>query len=229
MPGRAPGITLPNVHGSKRGELWWDWQKVLIKGSCVVVQLIILPGDSGIGYTCVATNLNALPPSRNTQTWWQKNRSGVFEIVKVSAKTAEKVYPGRITKAFSAMSNSLAAQGKWRKTNWFVYQFLDADPQGCAVEWQINKRVLRQYGPLLRGSLVLAFHGAYRGVGEQKGIRLLLRPQLAFNPKDELRRVTPTHQMKDPEQVPDSEQVALNILPDSTERDAGEPAGCLGL
>jgi len=77
----------------------------------------------------------------------------------------------------------------------------------CAVEWLINKKVLKQYGALLRGSLVLAFHGAAKDTASQKCIRLVLRPQLGFNPRDELSRVVPTQKLKD------AEQVQLEILP----------------
>jgi len=197
------GVSLPPP-----GEFWWDWQKALRKGTSIAVQLIILPGDSGLGYTCVATNLNVLPPSRNTETWWQRYRSGIIEAVKTGAQTAEELYPGKITKAFSALSNSLAAQGKWRTTNWFIYQFLDSTTQGCAVEWLINKKVMQQYGPLLRGSLVLAFHGKPENKEKaSRGIRLVLRPQLGFSRRDELSRVTPTSGLK-----PD-EQVKLDVLP----------------
>ncbi len=202
------GVSLPPL-----SELWWDWQKALRKGTSVAVQLIILPGDSGIGYTCVATNLNVLPPSRDTKTWWEKYRSGVIDTVKAGAKTAGDLYPGMITKAFSALSNSLEARGKWKKSNWFIYQFLDSDSQACAVEWLINKKVLKQYGPLLRGSLVLAFHGGSNdSPREQKIIRLKLRPQLGFSRKDELSRVTPTYKLEE------EEQVQLEILPRATGR-----------
>ncbi|MFZ0771272.1 MAG: hypothetical protein WCA49_25365 [Candidatus Sulfotelmatobacter sp.] len=202
------GVSLPNLPGPEPGKLWWNWQKALTKGTAVAVQLLILPGDSGIAYTCVATNLNVLPPSRDTQTWLHKHRSGVIDFVKAGAKTAEEIYPGMITKAFSALSNSLDARGKWRRTNWFIYQFLDSDSQACAVEWLINKKVLKQYGALLRGSLVMAFHGAAKaGTTKQKCIRIVLRPQLGFNPEDELSRVSPTQELKD------AEKVQLEILP----------------
>lgn len=202
------GISLPNVCGPEPSELWWNWQKALAKPTPIVVQLIIQPGMSGICYTCVATNLNVLPPSRDTKTWWQRNKSGVIELVKAGTKTAEDIYPGMITKAFSALSNSLDAQRKWRKTNWFIYQFLDSNTQSCAVEWRINKNVLYQYGPLLRGSLVLAFHGGINdNTKERKGIVLELRPQLCFNKKDDLSRVRPTSKLE-----PD-QKVRLEILP----------------
>ena len=206
------GVALPNICGPNPGELWWNWKKALGKATSVAVQMIILPGDSGMGYTCVATNLNVLPPSRDTETWWQKNKGGVIDVVKAGAKTAQEVYPGMITKTFAALSNSLDARGKWRKTNWFIYQFLDSTTQGCAVEWRINREILNQYGPLLRGSLVLAFHGGENGgTRDQKGVCLELRPQLGFNRRDELSRVTPTSKLAQ------DQRVTLKILPRAAE------------
>ena|SRR5579862_7984770 len=135
---------------------------------------------------------------------------GIIEFVKSGAKTAEEWHPGIITKTFSVLSNSLDAQADGNEHNWFIYQFVDPDSHSCAVEWRIYKKVLQQYGPLLRGSLILAFHGK-QNKEEQKGIRLLLRPQLGFIPKDELLRVTPTENL-----LKDSDQVQLVILPVDT-------------
>ena len=79
------------------------------------------------------------------------------------------------------------------------------------MEWRINKKVLDQYGPLLRGSLVLAFHGSAEGdTSREKTVRLELRPQLGFNPRDELSRVTPTSKLGE------DQQVKLEIRPRAT-------------
>jgi hypothetical protein len=204
------GVALPNLSGTNRGELWWDWQKRLADATSVSVQMILSPA-AGMGYTCVAAKLNVLPPSRDTKTWWQKNRGDVYEVVKAGTRTAEEIYPGTITKVVASLSNSLDAQTKWRTTNWFIYQFLDSTTQACAVEWRITKKILNQYGPLLRGSLILAFHG---GADERKGIRLELRPQLGFNPHDELSRVSPTFKLEQ------DQQVKLDILPRAAEGSA---------
>ena len=91
------GVALPNLSGTNRGELWWDWQKRLADATSVSVQMILSPA-AGMGYTCVAAQLNVLPPSRDTKTWWQKNRGDVYEVVKAGTRTAEEIYPGTITK-----------------------------------------------------------------------------------------------------------------------------------
>jgi len=212
------GISIPNVlvpdqnqdpNDEQKGQLWWDWQKKLTTGTCMAVQVIISPEDPQLAYTCVATNLNVLPPSRDEKSWLQRNRKGVIEFVKSGTKIAEEWHPGIITKTLATLSNSLDAQAPGEERNWFIYQFVDPDSHSCAVEWRVYKKVLEQYGPLLRGSLVLAFHGSH-GKGEQKGIRLVLRPQLGFNQEDDLKRVTPTENLKG------SEQVQLAILPVAT-------------
>jgi hypothetical protein len=212
------GVTIPNIlvedrkkdpDRKRQGTLWWDWQKALSNGTCVAVQVILSRQDSGVGYTCVATNLNALPPSRDTRNWWQRNRKGVIDVVKTGAQTAEQIHPGMITKTISALSNSLDPSKKWfkwKQTNWFIYQFLDSETSSCAVEWRIGKKVLKQYGPLLRGSLVLAFHGTPAG-SAQNGIRMTLRPQLGFIRRDDLNRINPTENL-DP-----ADQVQLTIMP----------------
>jgi hypothetical protein len=207
------GVTLPNVDGPEPGELWWDWQRALARRTSVAVQLLILNGNTGLGYTCVASNLNVLPPSRETRTWWQRNKGGVIDLVKSGTQTAEELYPGMITKAVAAISNSLDARGKWRRTNWFIYQFLDSASQACAVEWRINKQVLAQYGSVLRGSLVLAFHGPDDLTGKQEPIRLALRPQLGFSSKDELARVAP--------KLESDQEVNLEIRPSIRDVHAG--------
>lgn len=211
------GVAIPNVtpkdrdkdpNQERQGALWWNWQAALTDGTCMAVQVMISREDHGVGYSCVSTNLNVLPPSRDTTSWWQRNRKGVIEFVKSGATAAEQLHPGIITKTFSALSNSLDSKEKWswKRTNWFIYQYVDPDSQSCAVEWRIYKKVLRQYGPLLRGSLILAFHGEPRSPGH-KGITLTLRPQLGFIAQDEFKRITPT------EHEDQSKQVQLNILP----------------
>jgi hypothetical protein len=212
------GISIPNVavpdrnqdpDDEQKGQLWWDWQAYLTTGTCMAVQVIISPDDPQLAYTCVSTNLNVLPPSKNDKSWWQKNRKGIVGFVQSGTKIAQEWHPGMITKTFSALSNSLDAQDPGDERHWFIYQFVDSDSHSCAVEWRIYKNVLTQYGPLLRGSIVLAFHGGH-DKGEQKGIRLVLRPQLGFIQEDDLKRITPT------ENLEDSDQVHLVILPVET-------------
>ena len=179
---------------------WWDWQKKLVE---VAAHIVIVPGDSGFGYTCVASNLNVLPPSRDTDTWWQKNHKALVGMITATGTAVDAVQhtAGSITKAFAAMANSLESQTKDR-TNWFIYQFLDEPHGAAAIEWRIDREVMKQYGSLLRGSLVLAFHGGSDcRENKQKGIQLILRPLMRYDPKDDIRFIAPTEKLQEHEQV----------------------------
>jgi hypothetical protein len=184
----------------------WNW-KAALRSEALVVQLAIRPQASNIGCTCVAAKLNVLPPSRDTSTWSERNPDTAAEIAKntvdLAAGVAGVPIVGAATKVAAALSNSLTSRGRW-KTNWYVYQYVDHVDQ--AVEWHIRRSVLDEYGPLLRGSLMLGFHG---GVPEAGGIRLRLRPTLAFQRGlrymrffgNDLRRVSPMAELEVQEQI----------------------------
>ncbi len=181
---------------------FWDWQRDLKR---IVVQAVIVPGDSGFRFTSVAANLNVLLPSRDTTGWFQKNQKVVLDAV-ASATDAVQPVAGKITKAVAALSSSLQSDGK-RGKNWFIYQFLDDLEQATAIEWNINKDVMREFGPVLRGSLVLAFHGVEQGHEKgRRGIHLLLRPQFGFH-EGTLDSIIPT------KGLPNDEQVRLEVFP----------------
>jgi len=193
-----------------RGLLRWNW-KSKMRSEALVVQLAIRPHAADIGCTCVAAKLNVLPPSRDTSTWSERNPDTTAEIAKgtvdLAAGVAGVPIVGTVTKVAAALSNSLTSRSRW-KTNWFIYQYVDEVNQ--AVEWHIKRNVLDEYGPLLRGSLMLAFHGGIRdssaGAG---GIGLRLRPLLAFQRgfrhiryfRDDLTRVNPMAEIDDQKQI----------------------------
>jgi hypothetical protein len=81
---------------------------------------------------------------------------------------------------------------------------LDASTGSCATDWRISRRVLKEHGPLLRGSIQLAFHGNFEAAPKQAPkIHLLLRPQMNFDPADELHF----------SRLPDSECPSLVVCP----------------
>jgi hypothetical protein len=213
-----------------RGLTEWDWKSKL-RDEALVVQLTMRLGAPNIGCTCVAAKLNVLPPSRDTSTWAERNPDTVVGLTKGAADlTAAAVgspVVGIVTKVAAALSNSLASRGK-RKTNWYLYQYVDGVDQ--AVEWHVRRRVLDEYGPLLRGSLMLAFHGgAQDGSLGAGGILLRVRPLMAFRRGillrvrrlmafrrgslytryfgDDLGRVSPLAELGD------SQKIELRILP----------------
>src|SRR5262249_39929711 len=199
-----------------RGLEGWNW-KSQMRSEALVVQLSIRPQASNIGCTCVAGKLNVLPPSRDTSTWSERNPDTVEAITKgtadLAAGAAGVPVAGIATKVAAALSNSLRSRNRL-KTNWNLYQYVHDVDQ--AVEWHIKRNVLDEFGPLLRGSLMVAFHGGVRDrTAGTDGIRLRLRPQLAFRRGfrhtryfgDDIRRVSPMAE------VEDQKQIELRIFP----------------
>jgi hypothetical protein len=95
-------------------------------------------------------------------------------------------------------SNVLESHTENQK-NWFLYQFLDERRRCPTVEWRITKKVLREYGPLLRGTLFLAFYGSAKFSPGR--VRTLLRPQIRYSPKDDITFIIPTDAMAEDQQV----------------------------
>ncbi len=185
-----------------QSEYWWNWQQDLRE---IGTQIVIVPGDAGFAHSYVATNLNALPPSRNTESWWQKNREPFVKLITATGDVAGVLNPtaGKITKKIAAMANSLESQER-DQTNWFVYQFLDQLRGAPGVEWRIDTSVMKRHGPLLRGSLVLAFHGRATPGSAEPGISLEFRPMLRYDEND-LAFFAPD--------LPAAERTALQIIP----------------
>jgi hypothetical protein len=67
------------------------------------------------------------------------------------------------------------------------------------VEWRINKRVLIEYGPLIRGTLFLAFHNSAKS--KPGKVRITLRPQIRYMRKDEISYIVPTNKIDLDKQV----------------------------
>jgi hypothetical protein len=86
-----------------------------------------------------------------------------------------------------------------RKKNWFLYQFLDERLKCPVVEWRINKDVLIEYGPLIRGTLFLAFQDPVKS--ESSAVQILLRPQIRYSKEDDLAYIIPTQKIDDDKQV----------------------------
>jgi hypothetical protein len=100
-------------------------------------------------------------------------------------------------------SNILDSYAEDQK-NWFLYQLLDEHKKCPTVEWRINKRVIREYGPLLRGTLFTVFYGSTEA--HPGRIRVLLRPQVGFSEGDDIQFVVPTNALA-------GEQVDMEIKP----------------
>lgn len=183
---------------------WWDWQAELRSESAVTVQLIIRC-PPGVIYSESAAGLLALSPSRDARSWLERNREALGKVMSSTADMAG-VLSQPVSKALklaSSLSNFVDS-GEGPTKRWFVYRFLDVDTTSCAIEWRMHKPVLREFGPVLRGTIALSFHGV---ASLDEPVELILRPKLGFYPSDDICYVTPTDALP-PEQRP-----TLSITP----------------
>jgi hypothetical protein len=192
----------------------WDWQADLRETSAMVIQLLITTAGSGVGYTELASSLLALQPTKNTQTLIESHaeKLGTAMMSIAGASEGLQALPGAGAVAAalktSAALATFVASGEGRGKNWYVYRFVDPKLHCACVEWKINKKVLLEYGPLLRGSLLLAFHGSPE-LGHP--VKVELRPKLGFYKAGDLCHVTPTDVSQDV-------RVILDVTPLSNER-----------
>ena len=185
---------------------WWDWQKDLPTGGALAIHVVLQPiGDAPEAIPISAT-VSALHPSRNTKGFWELAWPGIPRIAADAAKIVEPVLPPLryLSSGLALASNVIESQSANQK-NWFLYQFLDENLRCPTVEWRINKNVLAEYGPLLRGSLFLAF-GSSTG-SDHDSVRVLLRPQIRYNSEDDICYIIPTAEL------PDDQQVYIDVKP----------------
>lgn len=202
------GITL--IEG-----FWWDWQADLREDSSVAVHLVLEPIGNASEVIPVGATLSALHPSRNSkglwETTWPKIPKAAAEMAKIGASAAPPL--AYASTGLMLASNVLDSYTENDK-NWFLYQFLDEKLKCPTVEWRINSRVIREYGPLLRGTLFTVFYGSAEA--HPGRMRVLLRPQVGYFEKDDLTFVIPTN-------VHEDEQVNLEIKPKDASIASGSP------
>ena len=191
----------------------WNWFNEIAIERAIIVQLLIDPGQSECGFSESNAFLLGLQPSLNTASWAERNAKKLSESLGKLSNVTEPFskIASNILKTSAVMSNFVSSddkgEGSWfkrgRKKNWFLYRFLDEKRKCCAVEWNISRNVMHQYGPLLRGSILLAFHGNPK---PQKPLVLLLRPRLNFG-ESAMDYVPPVKELEE------KEPVALSINP----------------
>lgn len=133
---------------------WWDWMSELCDESSLAVHIILEPiGDAPEAVPIFAT-LSALHPSRNTKSIWELTWPKIPKTAADMAKIGALALPplDYLSTGLMLTSNILDSYTENQK-NWFLYQFFDENLKSPTVEWRINKKVLREYGPLLRGTL----------------------------------------------------------------------------
>jgi len=188
------GITL--IEG-----FYWDWMKELPDESALAIHLVLKPEPSEDGPEAIPVGaiLSTLHPSRNTKSIWDHALPMVPKTAAEIAKTGASAFPllNYLSSGLMFGSNVLASYADNQK-NWFLYQFFDERQKCPVVEWRINKKVLVEYGPLIRGTLFLAFHNSVKAAGT---VQLLLRPQIRYCLTDEISYIIPTHRLDADKQV----------------------------
>jgi hypothetical protein len=184
---------------------WWDWHGRMLPIRSIAVQLSIDCADSGFGFSDSPPMLLGLQPSLHTPTWLERYGATLRETVRGGADIAQPYIP--ILPGAVKLGSNFIPSGEHDQKNWWIYRFLDVERKCCVIEWNINHRVLEEYGPLLRGSVVLAFHGARRNGG---GLNLLLHPRLGFDKRrgEEIQYLPPAEQLDT-----DETRVSLALRP----------------
>jgi len=183
---------------------WWDWMEELTNEGALAIQILLESVENAPEAIPVTATLSALSPSRNTKSKWDLSK--ITKIAAETAKIGSNAMPimEYVSGALSLTSNLLESDTDGQK-NWFLYQFFDEKLKCPAVEWRINKEVLREYGTLLRGSLFLTFQGSAES--NPGRVRLLLRPQIRYCQEGDTNFVVPT------EKIDDKKQVYIEITP----------------
>jgi len=192
---------------SLAGGFYWDWMKELPTEGALAIHLVLRPEpiEEAPEAFPVSAILSTLHPSRNTKSIWDYALPMAPRTAAEMAKTGATVVPALefLSSGLMLGSNVLESYTGDQK-NWFLYQFFD-EKQGCpVVEWRINKKVLVEYGPLLRGSLFLSFHSPAPGAGV---VQILLRPQIRYCETDDLSYIIPT------DSIAADAQVILEVRP----------------
>jgi hypothetical protein len=164
------------VVGVAEPPVWWDWHGRMRTERTIAVQLFIDCRDSGCSFSDSSPVLLGLQPSLHTSSWWDRHADTVRDSVREAAKLAEPLVP--VVPGIVQVASNYISSGDNHQKNWWMYRFFSTRRKCIVVEWNINHGVLVEYGPLLRGSIVLSFHGKRKG---SNGINLILFPRLGFD------------------------------------------------
>jgi hypothetical protein len=179
---------------------YWNWQKELRNENSLAIHLVLESKGDSTEAIPVSATMSVLHPSRNTMSFWESALPKIPKAAADVAKAVEDTLPFAkfIESGLALTSNVLESQAE-NKKNWFIYQFLDERRKCPTIEWRINKNVLEEYGPLLRGSLFLVFGGS--ASINTNNLRILFRPQVGFYPKDDICFIIPTDELTEDQQV----------------------------
>lgn len=191
----AFGITL--IEG-----YYWNWREELPDDGALAIHLVLkpVPFDDCPEPIPIAATLSTMHPSRNTKSMWEQMLPMLPKTAAEMAKIGAPALPLlNYVSSGLTLGSSLLASRTDHETNWYLYQFLDEKLMCPVVEWRISKKVLIEYGPLIRGTLFLAFQAP--GGSEASAVQILLRPQIRYSNEDDLAYIIPTKGMADDKQV----------------------------
>jgi hypothetical protein len=179
---------------------WWDWMEELSDESSLAIHVVLEPIEDAPEAIPISATLSALHPSRNTKSIWELTWPKIPKAAAEMTKIAIPAFPplNYVSSGLMLTSNILDSYTENQK-NWFLYQFLDERLKCPTVEWRINRKVLNEYGPLLRGTLFIAFHGSTESSPGR--VRVLLRPEIRYCPKSDLDFIIPTDKLEKEQQV----------------------------
>lgn len=189
----AFGITVVNGY-------YWDWVDALCEEGSLAIHIVLEPTGGAPDPIPVSATLSALHPSRNTKSVWERAWPKIPKTAAEMAKMGASTFPALdyISSGLMLGSNLLESYAENQK-NWFLYQFLDEQRRCPVIEWRINKKVLKEYGPLLRGTLFLDFCGSTEF--NTDCVRILLRPQIRYCPEGDLCYIIPTNALAEDQLV----------------------------
>jgi hypothetical protein len=176
---------------------YWDWMNAFPRNGALAIHLVLKPEpyEDTSEAIPVSAVLTTLRPSRNFRSFLEQILptflKGTAGMAKIGAQTLPPL--DYLSSGLTLGSNVLESRSRGRK-NWFLYQFLDEKLKSPVVEWRIYRKVLKEYGPLIRGSLYLAFPKPLKPNAGR--LRILLRPQIHYYKDDEICYIIPTNKMQ---------------------------------
>jgi hypothetical protein len=181
---------------------YWDWMGELPVNGALAIQLVLQPDarEGGPEMLPAGAVLSALHPGRNTKGFVEQMLPALLksggEIVKIGSAALP---PLEYLASGLTFGSNILESSSGNQKNWFLYQFLDEKLQCPVVEWRIYRDVLKEYGPLIRGSLFLSLPQS--SPANPGNVRIWLRPQIHYCSGDEICYLIPTDQLKPEDRV----------------------------
>ncbi|HEX3030540.1 MAG TPA: hypothetical protein VHT34_14845 [Clostridia bacterium] len=184
----------------------WHWFGKLRKERAASVQLIIDSERANVSFTENAASMQSTSKVivdssdrfMNTIENAGKTAGGIIKKIQPTVGGVIETAADGAVKIYNALKDN---------NDWFIYRFFDERYNCQVIEWNINKILFEQQGPMLRGTFLLCFHGDKANCGD---FNIILRPQIGFNEKELICYIRPT------EGLGDDNQVKLRISPKKT-------------